>query len=102
MSGGDLMAALFGHYVGRQMEHDDAIAAIRSRAAINVVRERAELRRENEWLRTLVRALAEICLEKGLITEQELKERIAKIDAEDAARAKAERGAARAARSKRR
>ena len=74
----------------------------RGGSAIQAVRARAEMRRENEWLRTLVRALAELCLEKGLITEQELKDRIAKIDADDAARAKAERAAARVRRTRRR
>ena len=100
MSSGDLVAALFGHYVGQQMERDDDREAIRRRAALNAIHAQGELRRENEWLRTLVRALAELCLQKGLITEQELKDRIAKIDAEDAAREKTRREGARARRKR--
>jgi hypothetical protein len=99
MSGDDLMAVLFGGSLARQMGRaldDDDRDAIRRRAALNAIRARADLRRENEWLRTLVRALVALCLEKGLITEKELQERIAKIDADDAARAKAERATARA------
>jgi hypothetical protein len=100
VSGIDLMSyLLFGRIAGRiaaMQERDDAGALIRHRAAANASAARAELQRENEWLRTLVRALVAICLEKGLITEKELQERIAKIDADDAARAKAERATGRA------
>jgi hypothetical protein len=95
MSGDDLLAALLGGTLGRQWECDDDREAIRRRAALNAIHDRANLRRENEWLRTLIRALVALCLEKGLITEKELTDRIAKIDADDAARAKAKRVAAR-------
>lgn len=98
MSGIDLIAYLLLGRLAESGESEDAGAQIRNRAALNAIRARADLRRENEWLRTLVRALAALCLEKGLISEKELQDRIAKIDAEDAARTKAERAAARAKR----
>ncbi len=103
MSGDDVFAFLLGHHVATRMtsaEDADAREAIRRRAALNAIHAQGELRRENEWLRTLVRALAELCLQKGLITEQELKDRIAKIDAEDAERAKARRDAVRTRRKR--
>lgn len=100
MSGDDLMAALFGASLGLRAERDDDRETVRRRAALNAIHERANLRRENEWLRTLVRALVALCLEKGLITEQELKDRIAKIDADDAARAKQRQAAARVRRKR--
>lgn len=41
------------------------------------------LEAEVAWLRLLTRALAELSLEKGLISEEELRERLRKFDASD-------------------
>lgn len=61
--------------------------AIRARAASHlaaVKRERVEaLEKEVAWLQLLARSLAELCLEKGVITEDELRERLKKIDLAD-------------------
>lgn len=37
-------------------------------------------REEIEWLRTLVTALAELCIERGVVSEDELRERIRRFD----------------------
>jgi len=89
MSELDPMSGLVRQFASMRRDREAAGAAIWKRAAENVSGALTEARQENEFLRTLVRALAELCLEKGLITEAELQARIAKIDAADAARATA-------------
>lgn len=42
--------------------------------------ERKDLAAEVAWLRVLTRALAELCLEKGVVTEEELRERVRRLD----------------------
>jgi len=61
---------------------------IRRRARENrevVVR---DLAAEVDWLRLLTASLAELCLEKGLVTEDELRARLEKLDAADGAAAR--------------
>jgi hypothetical protein len=41
-----------------------------------------DLAAEVAWLRVLTRALAELCLEKGVLTEEELRERVRRLDEE--------------------
>lgn len=52
-------------------------------------------REEIEWLRSLVTALAELCIEKGLVTEDELRDRIRRLDEARSAAAKPPRPAPR-------
>jgi hypothetical protein len=59
--------------------------AIRRRARENrsdVVR---DLAAEIDWLRLLTASLAELLLEKGVVTEDELRARLAKLDSADGA-----------------
>lgn len=96
------MSNIVDMFAGMRRAREEGGSLIRRRAAEHAAKANAEIRRENEWLRMLIRALVALCLEKGLITEQELKDRIAKLDADDEARAKERRAAARARRAPRR
>jgi hypothetical protein len=90
--------------IHRQMEVSDAkrrkahLASVRARLKLQQRVEQVE--DELAWVSALASSLASVCIEKGIVVEEELKSRIARIDEARAAAAAAE--AAKTVRSPRR
>jgi hypothetical protein len=86
---------VFGRYAS-----EEDLAVLR-RGQLTSIRERMKLHKRIErleqelaWVNVVASTLAGVCIDKGLLTPDELKERVAKLEAERAAAAAAAAAAA--------